>query len=293
MANQQIVDYIASQVKLGVSLDVTKNALTSAGWAPGDIDEAIKAVQAAPASTKPNVPAASSAKTISVSDLIPSGLDTVQTSFESKLADKAKNAPVVAVKEKIATPVVVAKKKLSMPHISASLIVTIVCAVLALAAGGATVYFYLQVNGLQSKLTAITNTGGTQASQVTSLAAQVAALTSQLADATKAKTDSDANAASLAATNQDLATDLSFFVASNTSGTPTSVSATVKGTLGSGSLYTLILSNGIKLFIANSKTAKVDAALKPLLGTAVEVVGTHNPGSNMLTAQSVNGASVQ
>ena len=52
MVQDQLVEYISSQLKLGVSRDAIKSALTGVGWAPLDVEDTLKKVEggAAPAS---------------------------------------------------------------------------------------------------------------------------------------------------------------------------------------------------------------------------------------------------
>ena len=42
MVTKEIVDYVADQLKQGVSKDEIKNALVASGWQAADIDEAVK-----------------------------------------------------------------------------------------------------------------------------------------------------------------------------------------------------------------------------------------------------------
>lgn len=54
MVHDQLVDYISSQMKLGVSREAISSALVSAGWVAADVEDTIKKVE----STKPAQPAA-------------------------------------------------------------------------------------------------------------------------------------------------------------------------------------------------------------------------------------------
>ncbi|MDO8516428.1 MAG: hypothetical protein Q7S28_04200 [bacterium] len=71
---------------------------------------------------------------------------------------------------------------------------------------------------------------------------------------------------------------------------------TVKGTLGAAFLGNAVryaiydIPSGLFIPIVNSSDVSVDAALKPLLETAVTVSGTHAPGSREITVTSVNGS---
>ena len=67
---------------------------------------------------------------------------------------------------------------------------------------------------------------------------------------------------------------------------------TVKGILhGDGKVpYTLMTENEIVVTVKNSKDAKVEEALKSLVGTTVELAGEHGFGSRDITVRTVNGS---
>src|SRR5262249_22434291 len=151
-------------------------------------------------------------------------------------------------------------------------------ALLLAAAGGAGSYFfYAQVKSLEGKVTTLLGSGNVATTKV-------ADLESQLAKLSKTADDLNAQIVALTAANKELTDDLLFFVAPP--GTPSpapQTSVIVKGGLASGALYSVTMQNGIKVFVENSKNAKVDAALKPLIGADVQLAGTHAVGSAMLT----------
>ena len=64
MIQEQLVDYISSQIKLGVSQDAIKATLTGAGWAIADVEDTFKKINGTGAMAKP---AASSSAEISFS----------------------------------------------------------------------------------------------------------------------------------------------------------------------------------------------------------------------------------
>src|SRR6266481_5047975 len=82
MVQQQLIEYISSQVKLGVTKDALKSSLITAGWAQADVDDTMKkfetdqAVAASSVISSPAKPAAMGGamavgpQTIKVSDLV-------------------------------------------------------------------------------------------------------------------------------------------------------------------------------------------------------------------------------
>ena len=56
MVQDQLVEYVSSQLKLGISRDAVKAALTGVGWAPLDVEDTLKKVEgAAVASAQPQL----------------------------------------------------------------------------------------------------------------------------------------------------------------------------------------------------------------------------------------------
>ena len=57
MVQDQLVEYISTQLKLGVSRDAIKSALTGVGWVSLDVEDTLKKVEGAttPASAQPTV----------------------------------------------------------------------------------------------------------------------------------------------------------------------------------------------------------------------------------------------
>ena len=49
MVQDQLVEYVSSQLKLGISRDAVKAALTGVGWAPLDVEDTLKKVEGAAA----------------------------------------------------------------------------------------------------------------------------------------------------------------------------------------------------------------------------------------------------
>ena len=45
MVQDQLVEYVSSQIKLGISRDAIKSALVGVGWAPLDVEDTLKKVE--------------------------------------------------------------------------------------------------------------------------------------------------------------------------------------------------------------------------------------------------------
>jgi hypothetical protein len=272
MVQQQLVDYIKSQLKVGVASDVIRNALTEAGWSTADIEDSLKNIESASgAALPPSTP-------IVVSDLVSnSKLDVM---IPTQVTGKEE-------KKSLADKLTESKQKMPAQKFNKSLLLSIVLGVLAIGFAAAAVYFYLQNSGLQDKLIAATGTG-------LSADSKISALNSQVAELTNKNTDLSSQIASLTAANQELAGNLSLFVAAP--GVSTSEVAVAFGGMlaGGGKVeYSITSTSGVKIFVSNSKDAKVDTALKPLLGNAVQISGTHTPGSQKVTVSGVNGAPLE
>ena len=144
--------------------------------------------------------------------------------------------------------------------------------------------------------------------QIISLTTQSKSLSVQLAALTKKNTDLTTQLTAFTAENADLNMQLALYAipmaspkANSTASStgvsliPQPVDITFKGTLGSGgkAFYAVTSSKGLVVSVKNSKDTKVDAVLKPLLGTIVQIMGTHFPGSPEIIVKSVNGTSIQ
>ncbi|GEM_PF-655023 len=160
-----------------------------------------------------------------------------------------------------------------------SLPLIIMGAVTALSLGAAGFLFWKGSNNSNAQVTALT-------SENASLSGQVAALTGKVADqTTKANT--------LEADNKTLTAELGIFQTAGV-GSSGDVAVTVRGTLAGGdkTQYSITTSHGIVVYVKNWKDSKADAALKPLVGKIIEIVGTHVPGYRDVTVASVNGAAL-
>lgn len=297
MIQDQLVDYISSQMKLGVSRDAIKNALVSAGWVAGDVEDTLKKVAgvAGPADATKAMPttAASSASAmgkpsdpqmIRVSDLVSASAMTSSTAQGSQNKTTTKIDP-----SKLGGKIVgntfqadSTKPTMSGGGSKAMMIGIIVLAIVAIGCAGAAYYFYAGNSGLASKVDTLTTQSTSLTSQLSSLQAQVAASGTVLGT----------QVASLTTANAELAMDLSFYaVPAGATGTGAAVPLpiTVKGWLSGGGKSNFVVTTnlGAKIGIGNSFDAKIMPELKPLAGHVVAVTGTYVPGSDLMTAVSV------
>jgi len=272
MVQQQIVDYIKAQLKAGVGKDAVRNALMGVGWPEKDVEDSIKSVESAKEAAPATTP------TILVSDLIGGS--------KSEVAQTAKSAPYSEAAPKTIETLQVEEKpktKFSKPTI---LIVVLSVIVVGLAA--ASVFLYLRYQSENDALS----------SENSIAAAKISDLTAQINTVNTARDALSAQNVSLSGENQTLKTELSLLVAPLISATSTATSseatAALKGALSGGGKtpYAITTANGVKVYVKNYKDEKVDAALKPLLGQEVELVGTYVPGSKEMTVSSVNGAAL-
>lgn len=282
MAQQQLVDYIKAQLKVGVGKEEMRRTLLDAGWVGTDVDDALRsAVGRDAVSSNNSSKTAADGKPIVVSDLIPS-------TSEMEIV----TAEPVSVGEKSAESTN-PKTRFNMPSIKLSkfdLKITVIVALAAVAVGFgvAAAYFYWQTNSLSDKLIVLTGAGEAAKSQVEDLSNRVSDLTKVRDDLTKTNND-------LINAKEELEENLSFFAVPEGLSASSEAAVTFSGVVGGGgkSAYSLMATSGIKILIANSKDANVDAALKALLGQTAQISGTHVPGSQNVTITAVNGASVQ
>jgi cell division protein FtsB len=324
MVQDQLVEYVSTQLKLGVSRDTIKSALTGVGWAPLDVEDTIKKVEggapAAPAQTPPiqkapdtvanptaspkfvsfstpgTVAAAKSPEpqTIRVSDLVSSSPSSATSSSVSVTAPKIMSGVADASKTQPKSsflngpsPSFVAQPSVKKKAIGlVGILAIVLIVVLAVLAG----YLFINNNSLQGQLSSA------QGGQQTQGAAQSSAAAAQIQALNASNTVLAAQISSFTVTNQDLMTNLSFFVVpANASSSATSSPVAVGGILSAGlgkNTYIITTAYGVKVSVKNSSTAAVAAALQPLLGTTVQVSGTYLPGTPNINVVTVNGAPV-
>lgn len=274
MVQQQLVDYIKSQLKLGATREAIKSNLLGAGWASADVDDSMKAAE--PVISATGATGATAGAPIIVSDLMSGNSKLEVVASVNKAGEKA----AVSKKE---------DKKISLPKVkmSGAAIAVIVLAVVALGSAGTAAFFYLNNRSLSDKAAVLSQ-------QNDAANSKIAGLNSQVSDLTTNNSNLNSEVASLTSANAELRTSLSFLFVPPSVSSTVEVSVDVKGVLSVlRSQYVLVDAEGVKIYIINSKDSKVDAALKPLVGNSVEVVGTYYPGSPNVTVTSVNGASVQ
>jgi len=313
MVQDQLVEYISTQLKLGVSRDAIKSALTGVGWVPLDVEDTLKKVEsaAAPASVQPAVApktvqpissAASPSKFVSFS--MPGTVasptknpepQTVRVSDLVSATAPASGTPLGSSPKIISSGVMKDMSKAPLSGASSALTVSpvqkkrgiglfgMLAIILIVLLGALAGYLFMQNNklnaGLQVQSGQSQSVVQNSASQIQELNASNAALTAEIASTTAA--------------NQNLMTNLSFFVlpvGMSATSTPVSVSGVLAAGLGKNT-YLITTSYGVKVYVKNSADQGVAAALEPLLGTTVQLAGTYIPGTPNVTVTSVNGAS--
>lgn len=291
MVQDQLVDYISSQMKLGVSRDAIKAALTGAGWAAADVEDTLKKVEganksAAPAGMAPAsaMPATAAAHSIRVSDLVSGGSASPMASPMTSPLKNSIGTPITKMQMQPIDLAAAARTKTTKGgHMMT--IVWIVVIVLLLGLSG---YLYFQNSSLSGQVASLGGQSTNVASQISSLNAQVQALTAS-------NTALMAQEDSLMAQNTDLMNNLSFVaVPVGASGAQATGTVSVSGTLTGGkSSYALTTAYGVVIYVANAKTASVSAALTPLVGSTstVQLTGSHVAGSQYITVTAVNGSS--
>lgn len=310
MVQDQLVDYISSQMKLGVSRDAIRSALVSAGWVAADVDDTLKKVEGG-AKAQPVV----AATTTSVSNSKPVGMSTgIGASASSmgvaaksgepqmiRVSDLVSSSPAMTASTvtgiaagatvksnlnkdpsfggKISGNTFQATPDKKEKNNSSMLIGGIVAVVLVLGLGGLAWYFYSGNAALASQVKSLTGQAASVNAQLSSLQSQVeasgTALNSQIAILTSA--------------NTALALNLSFYAAPPGSSPTSTFSLTISGMLSGGGKapYALTTSYGAKIFVANSSDAVIGPELKSFVGDMVQLAGTYMPGSDQLTVTSV------
>ncbi len=327
MIQDQLVEYISSQLKLGIARDTIKTALTGVGWAPLDVEDTLKKVESGAASSAPAQSAAPQ-KTAEPSSNVTASPKFVSFSMPGTVTGQVKNTEpqAVRVSDLVSTvaPASSASPMGSAPKIISSGAATmgqttigkdslkgsVVGAYPTFTASAAPkkkgIGLLLEILGIvlivllgafsgylffkNSSLTSQLQAaqGGGDQSAVQNAASQIQALNAS-------NTALEAEVTSMTSANQDLMTNLSFFTppigtpASATS-TPVSVSGTLSAGLGKNT-YLITTSYGVKVYVKNSADKGVAAALQPLLGTTVQLAGTYIPGTPNVTVTNVNGLS--
>ena len=314
MVQDQLVEYITSQLKAGVSGDTIKATLVAAGWQSADVDDTLKKVQPAPAVSaaaqptgmgsslssgpKPISTAKVEPQTIRVSDLVSastsdkamsmsSGAKPIDTRAESTKKFLTPSVSPTSMNFQ-QSPVTRSSTPSSSPSHSSSrgpITTEILLGVLMVAFGALAAYFLFANRSLSGQVATLT-------AQSSGVSTQVSTLQNQMDASTTALT---AQVASLSTANQELALDLSFYaVPLGTSATSTSTSMLTGSVSGGGTKsYVITTPNGAKVLVANSKDPKVVTLVQPLVGTTtVQFGGTYTPGIDSVTLTVVNGVSL-
>ena len=326
MVQDQLVDYISSQLKLGVSREAIKSALVSAGWVGGDVEDTLRKVEggAGPQPVAMSQPVATKA-VASGGGAIMGGARPAGGGFISsnpaqsqpksdpqmiKVSDLVSASPTMSSSAAMGGRAGVSKVeanqfggKITGNSFEASpaaagatkggkggLIWGIVSVILILGLGAAAYDFYSNSSGSSSQ------TASLQA-QVSSLNTQISSLQSALSASTTALMTQITN---LTTANGDLALNLSFYAAPPTSSSsplmvatsaPLSVTISAAWLTALKTTYYLTTPHGARITIANSAVASMAAQLKPLVGDTVAVSGTYVPGSDQITVTTVTNLS--
>ena len=322
MIQDQLVEYVSSQMKLGVSRDAIKSALAGVGWQVADVEDTLKKVEGAaaqpvvmaaqPMVQKPSVQAAQS---------IPSGAPLSKPSSPlasfspSDIVSGAKGIPPQSVRmgdfvsgsAQSSTKSFFDKTPVSAERGNAGKIMSgaseypqkakggkvmaIIEAVVVVGLAALSGFLYFQNSALSAKVSGLGGQSADVATQISSLTAQIQTFTTSDANLT-------AQVTTLTAENADLQTNLSFVAIpsagpSSTALGTTTTTAQVSGVLhGGGSVsYFVTTAYGVKVYVKNSSDTNIIAMLTPLVGTTVQLSGTHLLGSANLTVVSVNGLS--
>ena len=303
MANQQLIDYIKQQLKVGVSKEVIKDALLAAGWTQTDIDDAMKNFDVkTPSSVPPivtsdifqpkDMPVFEPGK--SKSAVLPiersrSAEEVKKEEVKKAEENKPKSESVIQIKDTVVLkkseskaepqpkPFSKAPATVFLSVIKNSpwrLVLTIAMAAVIIALAGIAVILYKNNLGLQKQIEDINISNGELGNTITSINQDFE--------------NSNREIVALKAENEDLEMQLSIFAILSTSTEP--IPVTVKGLLSGGdkTSYSITTTKGIIVYVKNSKEANVNSVLKPLLGTNIEIYGTHAQGSRDITVTKIN-----
>ena len=307
MANQQLITYIKTQVANGAVMEAIRTALLGAGWAEADVNEAIAAVAPpaqTPAAAQPIVPVAAVKPVVeTVKQVVPAepqmmASPATQVSAAARpqvatqpvtvnLTGATSASPSFKVDEVVFHPEFAGASSFDAPTTMAQMAPTVVSGkktggsriwffvaiifiLFALAGGVVAGFFYTENSDLQGR--------------VTSLSAQNARLADQSGVTVKDRKTTDDKVAALTDVNTDLESQLAIFVLPTGSAPVVDRSLTIRGKLESVPAgYTLTTSRGIVLQVKNSKDPRIDALLKPFVGTTVTMDGVVTPGVREIT----------
>ena len=308
MIQDQLVEYVSSQLKAGVSRDAVKAALTGVGWPAGDVEDTLKKVEgagkpaapagaavpagAAPAGAMPMAGMPASVKPMSAmpsSTVKPSGPQpqSIRMSDLVSASTAGSVSPLPSVSPKAQSATARPMNAVAAPKRGRAMMIVGIVVVVALA--GLAGFLYWENNGLAAKVASLGGESANVTSNLSSLNGQVEALTAS-------NTVLTAQEASLTAENADLLNNLSFVaVPVGVTGASATSTVSVSGALTGGkSSYVLTTAYGVVIYVSNAKDAKVAAALTPLIGSTstVQLAGTHAAGSQYILVTGVNGTAL-
>ncbi len=301
MVQESIVEYINTQMKLGVSRDTIKTTLTGAGWVVADVEDTLKKVELAkmaqPISAVSAMPSISSSPVAKPAEFAVTAKPFTPTvgmgGGTTNPAPQTIRMSDLVSSSTSSSPVM----KPSTMSASKSPMTGPAPASFAMPAGTKTKdnfqaasYSGAKTHGLHGMLITdivliviIIAVGGiagflymqnkSLSSQISSLNGQSSGITSQLStlqsQVAASTTALTAQVSSFTTETQELQTELSFF-AVPTSTTPGATStATVSGIVSAGRTgYIIAATYGAKIYVANPKAVGMAAALAPLMATA-------------------------
>ncbi len=317
MIQNQLIDYINAQMKLGVARDAIRSALVGAGWNAADVDDTLKSMDAGkpgmagPAATaaKPAAANAVEPQIIKVSDLVSASPSLGQSPASSSpvmpsgtaFKDAGKSPLTGPAVSSSAKPSAIASMPIGTPITAYSspigkgtggsrasrgaLVTEIVLGILFVAAGGLAGFLYYQNTSLAGQLSALNGQAAKVNLQLSTLQSQDAASTTALTGQVGA----------LSGEAQELKNELAFYaVPPNTSTTATSTLVTGTVALGPRGSFIITGTYGAKITVENSKATSTIATLTPLVSTstASQFAGTSVPGSGIIILTAVNGTSL-
>jgi len=275
MVQQQLVDYIKSQLGLGTTKDAVRGALISAGWQAADVDDSFAEVEyskpAADLASRAAPPMGGGPSVIKVNDLL-AGVDS---RVEMPAVSKDRTEPAEGI-----TP---DHPDHPAHHFHVGYMVL---TVIATALVGVSALLYFKYTNLQAQVTVLN-------SQLSSSSAQVKSLTSQVNDLTLSRDGLQTQVGALTSSNSELTSELSFFITPAISTGTQGISVSLVGALSTttGGRYVLTTADGLRVYMKNSES--VSSTLSGLVGvSSTQIVGTHLPKSTEVTVTSINGSPI-
>jgi hypothetical protein len=330
MVQDQLVEYVSSQIKLGISRDAVKSALVGVGWAPLDVEDTLKKVEGGVVSAP--VQSVASPKTMDAVSGVPATPKFVSFSMPGTAAGQMKNPEPQSIRVSDLVSAIAPASSMSVgaapkspSFVTAGIgkmtttakdqfpkgspagvfptftaltekkkmkfgLLEIVAVVLIVALGAFAGYLFVKNSTLTNEL----RTAQVGTGQQNQAAAQSSP--AQIQALNVSNTALTAEIASLTAENQNISANLSLLAAplglsSSTAPLLTSISGTLSAGLGKNT-YIVTTQYGVKVNIKNSSDATLAALLVPLLGKTVQISGTYIPGTPSIVVTIVNGSPI-